>query len=223
MPNYSKSKIYKIVCNITGETYYGSTTQPLSVRIGGHRTDAKKETSNITSKQIILRGNYDIILCEECPCENKEQLHARERKWIEENECINKNIPGRTGKEWCEANKEQRKKYNEEYSEANKEQIKQRKKHYREANKEHMKQKQKEFYEANKEQIKQKQKECYEANKEQIKQYQKQKQKEYRAAKKAAKTEELTYEQMINKMDELHKRCDEMINRLAQGLLHINL
>ena len=221
MPNYSKSKIYKIVCNITGETYYGSTTQPLSVRIGEHRKDAKKEVGVATSKQIILRGNYDIVLCEECPCVNKEQLHARERKWIEENDCINKIIPGRTDKERYEANKEQIKQYKEEYYEANKEQIKQKKKECYESNKEQIKQKTKEYREANKEQINQYYEEYYKANKEQYKQYYesnkeqiKQKQKEYRAAKKAAKTEELTYEQMIDKMSELHKRCDEMINKL---------
>ena len=148
--NYSKSKIYKIVCNITGESYYGSTTQPLSVRIGEHRRDAKIESRNVSSKPIILRGNYDIILCEEYPCENKEQLHARERKWIEDNECINKYIPGRTYKEYYEANKEQYKQYNEEYREANKEQMKQYQKHYREANKEQLKQYQKEYRAAKK-------------------------------------------------------------------------
>jgi len=232
MPNYSKSKIYKIVCNITGETYYGSTTQALSVRIGGHRIDAKKEANATKSKQIILRGNYDIVLCEEYPCENREQLYARERKWIEENDCINKNIPGRTRTEYREINKEQIKQYNEaskerikQYREANREQIKQKKKQYYEANKERIRQHQKqyneEYYKAKKEQIIQKQKEWYKANREQYKQYYesnknhiKQYKKQYYESRKAAKTEELTYEQMINKMTELHKQCDEIIIRL---------
>ena len=214
MPNYSKSKIYKIVCNITGETYYGSTTQPLSVRIGGHRSAAKKEGNIITSKPIILRGNYDIVLCEECPCENKEQLHAIERKWIEENDCINKVIPGRKRAEYREANKEKIKQYDKQYD-----------KEYYEANKEQLKQYDKEYREANKEQIKQRKKQYREANKEKIKQYEI----KYRAAKKEAKkaaekeakkaaekaaNEELTYEQMINKMSELNKQCDELIIKL---------
>ena len=35
MPDYKDSKNYKITCNITGLTYYGSTTQRISKRMGG--------------------------------------------------------------------------------------------------------------------------------------------------------------------------------------------
>jgi len=69
MPNYKNGKIYKIVCNTTGETYYGSTTQPLWKRMGHHRC----KTNSANSKQIIERGNYDYVLVEEYPCDNKEQ------------------------------------------------------------------------------------------------------------------------------------------------------
>lgn len=102
MPDYQKGKIYKILCNITGLTYYGSTTQALSVRMGGHRIKF-----NCSSKHIILGGDYDYSLVEDCPCENKEQLHRRERYYIENNECVNAQIPGRTDKEY---QKEYRKK-----------------------------------------------------------------------------------------------------------------
>ena len=99
MPDYSKSKVYKIVCNITGETYYGSTTQSLARRLSGHKANINN-VRPASSKQIIDRGNYNIVLCEECSCENKEQLYAIERRWIEANECINKIIPTRTHAEW---------------------------------------------------------------------------------------------------------------------------
>ena len=95
MPDYQKWKIYKISCNITGLTYYGSTIQPLSVRMGCH-----KRMSGCSSKQIIMGGDYDYSLVEDCPCGNKEQLHCRERFDIENNECVNKTIPGRTLKEY---------------------------------------------------------------------------------------------------------------------------
>jgi len=118
MPDYKKSKIYRIVCNETREQYFGSTTQSLAQRIGKH----KHNTNKSASSQIIARGNYDIVLCEEFPCENKEQLHARERKWIEENECINKRIPSQTTherheymKEWSEKNRKKRCEYNKKY------------------------------------------------------------------------------------------------------------
>ena len=32
---YTNSKIYKIICNITGDTYYGSTYQTLPKRLKG--------------------------------------------------------------------------------------------------------------------------------------------------------------------------------------------
>jgi len=123
MPDYSKSKIYKIVCNITGETYYGSTTQALNVRIGGHRNETKRGVNRTTSRQIIERGDYDIVLCEECPCETKEQLHAIERKWIETNDCVNKTIPTRTIAEWYEANAQRMIEYHKNYYETNKDTI----------------------------------------------------------------------------------------------------
>jgi hypothetical protein len=123
MPDYKNSKIYKIVCNITGETYYGSTTARLSTRLSGHVYNVNVGRSCCKSKQIIERGNYSIILCEECPCDNKEQLRAIERKWIETNNCVNKIIPTRTTHEYYEDNKEQKLLYQKEYREANKEQM----------------------------------------------------------------------------------------------------
>jgi len=136
MPDYSKSKIYKIVCNITGETYYGSTCQSLAKRVGSHRDNFKRwkngKYTYVKSYDIIERGDYDYSLVEECSCDNKEQLHARERYYIENNECVNKNIPSRTRKEYREQNKEKIK----EYYEDNKEHISERKKEWYQANKE---------------------------------------------------------------------------------------
>ncbi len=86
MPDYKKGKIYRIVCNTTGEQYFGSTTRTLGRRLCGHRSPSNQ----CASRQIIERGNYEIILCEEYPCDNKQQLHERERFWIEIHNCINK-------------------------------------------------------------------------------------------------------------------------------------
>ena len=41
MVNYQNGKIYKLVSSFTDEVYYGSTTQPLHVRKGGHKKDYK--------------------------------------------------------------------------------------------------------------------------------------------------------------------------------------
>jgi hypothetical protein len=120
-----KGIIYKITCNETGEVYYGSTTQSLNMRMLGHKSSCKQwkegRYSFTTSFQIIERGNYSYSLVETVECEDRGQLEARERYYIENNECINRNIVGRTMKEYCEANKERRNKYQKEYYKANKE------------------------------------------------------------------------------------------------------
>jgi hypothetical protein len=55
----------------------------------------------------VLEGkNYVIILVELFPCDSKMKLHQRERYYIENNECVNKNIPTRTYTEWRLENKD---------------------------------------------------------------------------------------------------------------------
>ena len=52
--------------------------------------------------------NCEIVWIEDYPCERKEQLTARERYYIENINCVNKLIPGRTNHEYYEANEEKR-------------------------------------------------------------------------------------------------------------------
>lgn len=110
MPDYQKAKIYRIINdNIPGKVYYGSTTQPLSIRMGKHRNAAKSR--NGSSKQLFETGKPIIVLVENFPCDTKEELHKRERYYIENNDCINKCIPGRTDAEYYKDNIEKRKQY----------------------------------------------------------------------------------------------------------------
>jgi len=155
---YANSKVYKIVDNTNNNIYIGSTTQKkLSQRLAQHNSKYKAfingtSKSYLTSFKIIENGNYDIILLESINCNSKEELRARERYYIENFECINKNIPNRTIKEYYEANKNEIKEQQKEYYEANKNEIKE----YYEANKNEIKEQQKEYREANKEHLKQK-------------------------------------------------------------------
>ena len=74
MPNYQQSKIYRIVNDsMPGKVYYGSTTQPLSVRMGKHRSLSTKN-SIVTSKQLFEIGKPEIVLVENHPCNTKEEL-----------------------------------------------------------------------------------------------------------------------------------------------------
>ena len=111
MVNYANGKIYKIVCNVTGKIYIGSTTKKyLCDRLANHVCkykmwkDDKREY--VSSFAVIDSGSYNIVLIEKYPCTSKDELHRRERHYIESLECVNLAIPGRTSKEYYEENKE---------------------------------------------------------------------------------------------------------------------
>lgn len=126
MLDYSKAMIYKLVCNNTGLLYVGSTCQPLHKRLAGHKKDFKLNY-RITSTQIIANGNYSIILIEEYPCQNKQQLLRKEREHIDALECVNKLRPGRT--------EEEKAVYYQDYRNNNKALIACKNKTYRDKNK----------------------------------------------------------------------------------------
>jgi len=139
MPDYSKSKIYKIVCNTTGLIYIGSTIQPLCKRLSSHVADSKNR-KDCTSREIIKNGNYQITLLEDFCCDRKEQLLARERYFIQNNECINKIIPTRTPKEYRKDNSIQIREQKKEHYNDTRDTILNQKKEYYANNAEKIKQ-----------------------------------------------------------------------------------
>jgi hypothetical protein len=140
MTDYSKGKIYKIVDNTTGNIYIGSTTKELNERLSGHYYDYKKclagkETGYVTSFEILKNGDYYIELIEDCPSHNRSELEERERYYIENNKCVNKTIPGRTDREYCEARRDIKRAYDKEYYDAKRETLLNNAKQYYELNK----------------------------------------------------------------------------------------
>jgi hypothetical protein len=135
MPDYQKSKIYKIT---SGDlTYIGSTTQEtlaqrLSGHVSGYKQWKKGNRDKVTSFQLIETGIYEIILIELFPCGSKDELYARERFHIENTTCVNKVIPGQTIKEWTLINATKLR----EYKQDNIEDINEYQKTYRETNRE---------------------------------------------------------------------------------------
>jgi hypothetical protein len=104
MSDYTESKIYKIVCNITKEVYIGSTVSPLLKRFKQHKARCKKYDENneggkFSVHQIISRNDCYIELLELVVCESRTELRLREKFYIESIECINLVIPCRTRKE----------------------------------------------------------------------------------------------------------------------------
>ena len=136
-----KGRIYIIRSKQTDKVYIGSTVQSLNKRFRLHKIQ------DCTSQEILKYSDAEIILLECYECENKEQLKNREGEYIRQYNCVNKNIAGRTRKEWIEDNKE----YFKEYYQENKEKLNEKKKEYREKNKEAIAEHNKEYRQKNRE------------------------------------------------------------------------
>jgi hypothetical protein len=94
--------------------------------------------------------NVKIIIIKNYPCNNKNELEAEEATYIRNNTCVNRNVPNRSQKERCEANKEKIKTYFKDYYEINKEKKQEYLKGYYEINKEKLNKQKKQYREANK-------------------------------------------------------------------------
>ena len=117
--DYSKAKVYCIRNYNDSDIYVGSTCQPLSKRMADHRTAMNhKRDFNITLYVKVREqgaNNFYIELLEDYPCQNKEQLGAKEGEYIRKISTLNKRIEGRTIKEWREDNEENLKKNKQTY------------------------------------------------------------------------------------------------------------
>jgi len=98
MNKYKNGKIYKLVCLTTDKCYIGSTTISLKARLGEHRRHFrcwKNEKRNyLTAFEIFELDNVDIQLIENYPCNSRIELEIKEGEYINNNNCINKNVPG---------------------------------------------------------------------------------------------------------------------------------
>ena len=149
MVDYQNGKIYKLtVDEDTSLVYYGSTIQSLSQRLSEHRSKFRAQVGDKSAYELFKVGAPKITLLENFPCDSIEELKSRERHYIENNECVNKVIPGRTSKEWYTDNQERIK----EYRETHKEEISEYMKSWREKNAEHKKEYAKEYYDNNRDQ-----------------------------------------------------------------------
>ena len=111
MPNYQDAKIYKIVNIDNTLCYIGSTTQTLAQRRAKHISSYnlwKDGKFNFITSFKLFDDDEDahIILLELCPCNSKMELDSRERHYIDLLQCVNKNKPGRTLKQYYVDNKE---------------------------------------------------------------------------------------------------------------------
>tara|TARA_R100001086_G_scaffold249774_1_gene190840 strand:+ start:1397 stop:1861 length:465 start_codon:yes stop_codon:yes gene_type:complete len=88
--------IYKLVCSETDNVYYGSTTDPL------RRYNQHCSIYNNCSSKILVKPELHLLdcICIENYEEFKKKLKLKEKEYIKNNNCVNKNIPLRTNKEY---------------------------------------------------------------------------------------------------------------------------
>lgn len=138
MSRYQQGKIYKIVNDVDGDIYIGSTCQPrLCRRFAIHKNAylnfVKGQHSPMKLYQHMLAIGFDhfsIELIETYPCRSKDELHAREGHLIRQlKPALNKNIPGRTRSQYVQDNRE---KIYQQNRESNMRYIEERKKHDKE-------------------------------------------------------------------------------------------
>ncbi len=88
MPNYQLGKIYKIVSSQTDEIYIGSTCESrLCRRLAQHNADYRMWLRNAhayyASYKLLKYDDCQIVLIENYPCNNKDELRMREQYWID--------------------------------------------------------------------------------------------------------------------------------------------
>lgn len=102
MVNYKLGKIYKIINDVSKKEYYGSTCRKLSKRMVDHRSCARNKKQSILYKYMDEIGfeHFNIILVENYPCKNRDELLEREAYWIKlKYPQLNDIIPLRTQEE----------------------------------------------------------------------------------------------------------------------------
>ena len=145
MINYNNGKIYKIepiVKHEEHEIYIGSTTKKLLCqRMATHRNGYKRWLDNkagkVESYDLFEKYGVDncgISLIELVNVNTSDELHAREKFYIQSQICLNKQIPFRTKKEYYEANKEHIISKSKSHRENNKEKVSETNKKYYETN-----------------------------------------------------------------------------------------
>jgi hypothetical protein len=216
MPDYKNGKLYKLQCD-DGYYYIGSTCNELRFRLYGHKTDSKDENSK--KYQHINTIGWDrvrIVLVEDCPCENKQQLVRKEDMLIRSCEkdplCLNSRRESHNRQEYYQENREHILENKKEYQQTHSQQIKERKSIYYQEHKEEIKQKDKDRYKQQKEHIIQQKKEYYKQHIDELKQRDAE---HYRKNKERIRQQQQEYQQTHSQQIKERKRIQYQNKKLA--------
>ena len=171
MNRYEKGQIYKILDVGYNKCYIGSTCETLSRRFERHRSKYKRNVAD--TRAVLLFDEFGIENCkiervEKYPCNSKEELLQREGYYIQNTECVNRCIAGRTAKEYYEQNKEDIKAKNLQHYHDNREAKRAQQKQYYDNNADALNAHKKQYRQENKEMMAERDKIRYERNKEKI-------------------------------------------------------
>jgi predicted GIY-YIG superfamily endonuclease len=142
--DYSKTIIYKIVCNdLTIKDVYVGYTTDFTKRKWGHKTACNNVNNKSHNQKVYTKirdengwNNWSMIEIEKYICNNSNEARTRERYWYEQlNANLNSVNPIRSVKEYYETNIEDIKQYKKEYRISNIDKIKLQDKVYRESHK----------------------------------------------------------------------------------------
>jgi hypothetical protein len=153
--DYSKTIIYKIVCNdltIT-DLYVGSTTDFIK-RKSNHKSicnNLNARSHNLKIYKTIRENggfqNWSMVQIEEYPCANGNESYARERYWYEQvNANLNMVFPQRDQIEHYIANKDRILDDRKKYCKLNRDKIRDASKKYYENNKDQILAQKKQYY-----------------------------------------------------------------------------
>ena len=95
--DYTNGNTCRTLNNINGDVYVGSATSRLCRKMFDHKSICNT-ICNVNLSQLmrtIGRDNCYIELIETCPCNNKEELRAREGRYIRERSTLNQAIERR--------------------------------------------------------------------------------------------------------------------------------
>lgn len=134
---YQRGQIYKIVSPDFSKCYIGSTCEDLKQRFARHKyqyTQFKKHGKENQRSIISLFNEFGVENCrilwiENCPCNSKKELEKREGEIQKETDCINKQVAGRTDKEYYYDNIEWEKERKKKDRQQNPEKYKERNRH----------------------------------------------------------------------------------------------
>jgi hypothetical protein len=179
--DYSKTVIYKIVCNDLSilECYVGHTTD-FTGRKQGHKSRCHNEKGgkyNLKTYQTIRENggweNYSMIEIEKYPCKDANEARAREREWFERlNSNLNTQHPNRSVQEYQKQykadNREEIAIWHRQHYAENREEILIQQRRYKADNRDNILIQNRQYYADNREELITKMRQYYATRKEEV-------------------------------------------------------